>query len=264
MRFITIFRHDPNSTAPPPSAEEMGRHREEMGRQVGEAVTAGTMVTTGGIGYRETTGGRIINKGGKATVEAPPKGDGGWMAAGGFGIVDAASRDELIESLKKQILSMGEGSVEFVHYNQFYPAPEQKLSGETAPPRSLTAGVVPYLNIDGASEASAFYQKAFGAKEIARMPGEDGKRLMHCHLEINGGSLMIADNFPEMGFPAVQRTMSDVMHLIVDDGDAWWSRAINAGCKQDMPFERAFWGDRYGVMTDPFGVRWALVEPAKK
>jgi uncharacterized glyoxalase superfamily protein PhnB len=75
---------------------------------------------------------------------------------------------------------------------------------------------------------------------------------------------MIADNFPEMGFPPVQRTLSDVMHLVVEDGDHWWSRAIRAGCEQKMPFEVAFWGDRYGTFADPFGVTWALVEPAKR
>jgi PhnB protein len=259
MRFICIF-----ASAAPPSGPPNPEHIQEMQAEIEKAVAAGAMVTTGGIGFRATTGGRVTLNKGKVTVEAPPKGDGGWMAAGGFSIVNVDSRDVLVEQLKKQLQTMGDGTVEFVEYKQFYPEPEQKLSGETAPPRRLTAGVVPYLNIDGASEASAFYQKAFGAKEIARMHGQDGKRLMHCHLEINGGSLMIADNFPEMGFPPVQRTQSDVMHLIVDDGDAWWSRAIGAGCKQDMPFERAFWGDRYGVFTDPFGVRWALVEPAKK
>lgn len=261
MRFITIFR-----SSSPPSGPPSPEHVAAMQKQIGEAVAAGVMVTTGGIGFREATGGRITLDNGEVSVEAPPRdtsGDGGWMAAGGFSIVNAESRDALIAQLKQQLQVMGDGTVEFCEYKQFYPGRDQKVSGEAAPPRSLTAGVVPYLNIDGASEAAAFYGRAFGAKEIARMPGQDGKRLMHCHLEINGGSLMLADNFPEMGFPPVQRTLSDVMHLIVEDGDAWWSRAIGAGCKQEMPFERAFWGDRYGVLSDPFGVRWALVEPAK-
>ena len=114
------------------------------------------------------------------------------MAAGGFSIVDAPSREALIEQLKQQLQVMGDGTVEFCEYKQFYPAPGQTHAAQSAPARGVTSGVVPYLNIDGASEASAFYQKAFGAKELARIPGQDGKRLMHCHLEINGGSLMIA------------------------------------------------------------------------
>lgn len=115
MRFITIFRNDPNRNAPPPSDGEMALHREEMGREIEKAIAAGAMVSTGGIGLRETTGGRIHNRGGTITVEAPPRGDGGWMAAGGFGIVNADSREALIESLSQQILKMGEGSVEFIH-----------------------------------------------------------------------------------------------------------------------------------------------------
>ena len=262
MRFITIFRQDPNSTAPPPSEAEIARHREEMGRQVGEAIAAGTMVTTGGLGFRETSGGRIHNKGGKLTVEAPPKGDGGWMAAGGFAIVNAETREALIEDLKKQILGMGEGSVEFVHYNQFYPAAEATF----APPTStaMPGGVIPYLSFDNAGEAVEFYRKAFGAKEIARMYGQDGKRIMHCQLEINGGALMLSDNFVEYGLPPTQRSASYVMQLVLADGDAWWERAIKAGCKEKMPFALAPWGDKYGQMADPFGVTWAINTPGKK
>lgn len=262
MRFITIFRQDPNATGPKPSEEEMAKHREEMGREIGQAIAAGTMITTGGIGLRETTGGRIHNAGGRITVEAPPKGDGGWMAAGGFGIVEAASRDELIEQLSRQILKMGEGSVEFVHYHQFYPAPDASF----APPTSTAfpAGVIPYLTFDNAAEVIDFYKTAFGAKEIARMFGQDGKRIMHCQLEINGGGLMLADNFVEYGMPPVQRSSSYVMQLVVPDGDAWWESAIKAGCTARMPFGVAPWGDKYGQLADPFGVVWAINTPAQE
>jgi PhnB protein len=87
---------------------------------------------------------------------------------------------------------------------------------------------------------------------------------MHCHLEINGGGLMLSDNFPEFGLPPVQRSHSDVMQLVVADGDAWWDRAIKAGCRQKMPFAVAPWGDKYGQLTDPFGVTWAINSPPKK
>jgi uncharacterized glyoxalase superfamily protein PhnB len=62
---------------------------------------------------------------------------------------------------------------------------------------------------------------------------------------------------------AVQRTASYVMQLVVADGDAWWNRAIAAGCKERMPFGFAPWGDKYGQMADPFGVTWAINSPAK-
>jgi PhnB protein len=109
-----------------------------------------------------------------------------------------------------------------------------------------------------------FYKKAFGAKEVALMHAQDGKRIMHCQLEINGGAFMLADNFAEFGMGAVQRTASYVMQLILADGQPLWDRAVKAGCTVRMPFEIAPWGDRYGQMADPFGVTWAFNTPAKK
>lgn len=128
--------------------------------------------------------------------------------------------------------------------------------------RTATSGVIPYLTIEGAAEASLFYQRALGAQELERMAAEHSARLLHCHLVVNGGSLMLCDNFPEYGAGTVQRTDADVMQLIVGDGDAWWSRALEAGCTVRLPFKRAPWGDRYGQFVDPFGVVWALLEPA--
>ena len=96
------------------------------------------------------------------------------------------------------------------------------------------------------------------------MYGQDGKRIMHCQLEINGGALMLSDNFVEYGLPPTQRSASYVMQLVLADGDAWWERAIKAGCKEKMPFALAPWGDKYGQMADPFGVTWAINTPGKK
>jgi uncharacterized glyoxalase superfamily protein PhnB len=185
------------------------------------------------------------------------------MASGGFSIVNADSREAMIEELKKQLQFMGEGTVEFCEYKQFYPQGEQTI----APPsgtQQMPGGVVPYLSFDNASEAIEFYKKAFGATEVTRMHDQDGKKIMHCHLEINGGGFMLADNFPEFGMGAVQRTASYVMQLILADGQPLWDRAVKAGCTVRMPFEIAPWGDRYGQMADPFGVTWAFNTPAKK
>lgn len=257
MRFITIF-----ASSEPPKGPPAPEHIAAMQKEIQKAVEAGAMVTTGGIGFRAATGGRVTLSKGKINVEAPPKGDSGWMAAGGFSIVNAESREALIEQLKRQLEVMGEGAVEFCEYKQFYPAADAKFS----PPVSgaLPSGVVPYLSFEDASAAVDFYVKAFGAKEIARMYGQDGKRIMHCQLEINGGALMLSDNFPEFGLPPVQRSTSYTMQLVVADGEAWWSRAIKAGCKEKMPFAVAPWGDKYGQMTDPFGVTWSINSPAKK
>lgn len=129
-------------------------------------------------------------------------------------------------------------------------------------PETVTRGVIPYLNVEGASEASAFYQRAFGAKELRRLPAEDGKRLMHCHLEINGGSLMLSDCFPEHGYEH-QPSHSFTMQLVVSDIDAWWARAVEAGCQVATPLQLMFWGDRWGSLKDPFGVNWAMNEATK-
>jgi uncharacterized glyoxalase superfamily protein PhnB len=119
-------------------------------------------------------------------------------------------------------------------------------------------GIVPYVNVVGASDAAAFYKRAFGAEELFRMPSEDDKRLMHCHLKINGGSFMMSDCFPEHGY-GFQPSHSFSVHLQVDDADAWWKRAIEAGdVTITMPLQDQFWGDRYGALRDPFGVNWSI------
>jgi uncharacterized glyoxalase superfamily protein PhnB len=122
-------------------------------------------------------------------------------------------------------------------------------------------GVVPYINVEGAAAASEFYQRAFAAKELFRMPAQDGQRLMHCHLEINGGSLMLSDCFPEMGMPH-QPSNSFTMHLNVQGVQDWWDRAVEAGAEVVSPLQVMFWGDRYGQLRDRFGVNWSMGEPA--
>lgn len=124
-------------------------------------------------------------------------------------------------------------------------------------------GVIPYLNVRGAAEAIAFYKRAFGATEFLRMPADDGKRIIHGHLIINEGSLMVSDTFPEQGYDW-QPSHSFTMQLVVDDIDSWFARAVEAGCTVRMPVAVMFWGDRYGTLTDPFGVNWAINEPAKR
>lgn len=128
--------------------------------------------------------------------------------------------------------------------------------------RPAMAGVIPTFMVEGAAEAAAFYQRAFAAKETGRYAYADGKRLMHCSMEINGGTIMFNDPMPEHGYP-LQPSSSYAMTLVVDDADLWWKRAVDAGCTVTMPLERAFWGDRYGRVLDPFGIAWAFDEPAR-
>ena len=123
-------------------------------------------------------------------------------------------------------------------------------------------GVVPYLSIDGASKAAEFYQRAFAAKLVARHPLDDKGRTMHIHLHVNGGSVMLADFYPEYG-QGPQTAQAFTLHLQVEDVDAWWKRAVDAGAEVAMPLELMFWGDRYGQLRDPFGVTWSLGETPK-
>lgn len=127
----------------------------------------------------------------------------------------------------------------------------------------LMQGVIPYLAIDGAPAAIEFYKKAFAAHvfgDIAPMPGTT--RVANASLVINGGVMMLSDQFAEHGQPAAKGGQGFTMTLVVEDGDLWWSRAVAAGCDVKKPFEKQFWGDRYGELRDPYGIDWAINEPS--
>ena len=128
--------------------------------------------------------------------------------------------------------------------------------------RAEVRGVAPYLNVDGAVKASEFYQKAFGAEEVGRVPVDDQGRTMHIHLYINGGSVMLGDPYPEHGYP-LEAPQAFSLHLQVDDADAWWTRAVEAGAEIVTPLQPMFWGDRWGQLRDPFGVLWSIGAPIR-
>jgi uncharacterized glyoxalase superfamily protein PhnB len=128
------------------------------------------------------------------------------------------------------------------------------------PKVEVKSGVVPYLTVDGAVKAAAFYQRAFGAEEVARHPTDDKGRTMHIHLYVNGGSVMLSDAYPDYGHP-LQAPQSFLLHIQVDDLDPWWERAIAAGAEAVLPPQVMFWGDRYAQLRDPFGVLWSLGAP---
>ena len=125
--------------------------------------------------------------------------------------------------------------------------------------------LTPHLTVAGASDAIEFYKKAFGATELARMPGPDGKRIMHAMLRIGDTPLMLNDEFPEMGGhgPSKFGGTAVTIHLYVEDCDAVYNRAVAAGAKGIMPPQDMFWGDRYGRLTDPFGHNWSIATHQK-
>ena len=136
----------------------------------------------------------------------------------------------------------------------------ETLEPQVIPQVETKGGVVAYLNVEGAVQAAAFYEKAFGATIATQHPVDDQGRTMHIHLYINGGSLMLSDAYPEHGY-ALERPQGFDLMLQVSDIDAWWARAIAAGAESIMPVQEMFWGARYGQVRDPFGVRWSFNQP---
>ncbi len=117
----------------------------------------------------------------------------------------------------------------------------------------------PHLVVSDAAAAIEFYQKAFGAEEVSRMPGPEGK-IMHAAIRIGDSPVMLNDEFPDMGTvgPKAIGGTAVTIHLYVKDADAVWDSATKAGAKVVVPIDDMFWGDRYGVIEDPFGHRWSI------
>jgi len=120
--------------------------------------------------------------------------------------------------------------------------------------------VTPHLVADGAADAIDFYKRAFGAEEIMRMPmpGNPSK-VMHAQLRIGTSTVMLADSFDGCTpGPDGSAAAAVTLHLFVEDADAAFARAIEAGAEVSMPLADMFWGDRYGQLVDPFGHRWSV------
>jgi PhnB protein len=125
------------------------------------------------------------------------------------------------------------------------------------------APVTPHLVVSDGIAAMEFYKKAFGAQELVRLMAPGTNKLLHGCLSINGGIVMLADDFPEMcgGRSTTPQALGGspvAIHLNVPDIDASWAQAIAAGATAEMPPADMFWGDRYGRLRDPFGHGWSL------
>ncbi len=128
----------------------------------------------------------------------------------------------------------------------------------SAIPRGMHS-VTPHLVCAGAADAIEFYKKAFDATETGRLAGADGK-VVHAGISIGGSAVMLMDECPEWGAlgPKSLHGTPVTVHLYVDDADASIVRAEEAGAKIVMQPDDMFWGDRYGVVEDPFGHRWSI------
>ena len=130
--------------------------------------------------------------------------------------------------------------------------------------------ITPYLTVNGAEKALDFYQKAFGATDIFRHPGEDG-RLFHARMVINGGTVMMSDDYskdhggPPAPTPANPAPVAVSIALDTPEKvDAMFAQAAAAGGNGVVPPADMFWGDRFAIVVDPFGHRWMLDAPLKK
>jgi uncharacterized glyoxalase superfamily protein PhnB len=118
--------------------------------------------------------------------------------------------------------------------------------------------LTPNLVVQNAAGAIDFYKKVFGATEIERHPGPDGK-VIHAELKIGDSIIFVNDSMGKLAPPADAGASNPMyLHLYVPDADTIFNRALTAGARVDMPIQNMFWGDRYGKLTDPFGQQWGI------
>lgn len=119
--------------------------------------------------------------------------------------------------------------------------------------------VTPYLIVNGAAQAIDFYKNVFGAQELMRVPGPNGK-VGHAELKIGDSIIMLADEHPEMDAHSPQSVGGTPVSLMiyVEDVDHVFKKALAAGAKESRPVKDQFYGDRSGILTDPFGHKWSV------
>jgi len=119
--------------------------------------------------------------------------------------------------------------------------------------------ITPYLIIQGAAKALDFYKKAFGAAEVLRLDGGNGQ-VMHAEIRIGDSMVMLADEYPDMGYKGPQAYGGTPVSLMiyVENVDARFNQAVAAGAKVVKPLQDQFYGDRSGTVTDPFGHVWTI------
>jgi PhnB protein len=118
--------------------------------------------------------------------------------------------------------------------------------------------VTPYLIIDGAAEAIRFYEQAFGATEVMRLPM--GDKIGHAEIRIGDSIVMLSDEWPDFGKlgPKARGGATSSLMIYTEDVDGAYARALAAGATEERPPEDQFWGDRMGSLVDPFGHSWSL------
>ncbi len=117
--------------------------------------------------------------------------------------------------------------------------------------------ITPSITVSDAAKAIDFYKSALAAEERGRHTTPDGSKIAHAELKVGNSILFINDEFPEMGASASSGSAIK-FNLYVEDADAWFARAVEAGATSVFPVTDMFWGDRWGTVTDPFGFTWSF------
>jgi PhnB protein len=146
------------------------------------------------------------------------------------------------------------------HLTKSYQKKECKMADNVNPIPEGYHSLTPHLVVDNASRAIDFYKDAFDAKELVRMPTPDGKSILHAEIQIGDSIIMLNDEFPDMGVkaPSDGNGSPVTIHIYVENVDSVFDRAIASGAKEVMVLQDKFWGDRYGMLVDPFGHSWSL------
>jgi uncharacterized glyoxalase superfamily protein PhnB len=135
----------------------------------------------------------------------------------------------------------------------------RNMAGKVNPIPEGFNSVTPHIVVKGAKAAMEFYKKAFGAEEVMCIPAPDGS-VMHAEIQLGNSRVMIAEENPQMGCQSPKSLGGSpiTVHLYVNDVDSVVNQAVKAGATSVMPITDMFWGDRYGMVTDPFGHKWSV------
>lgn len=268
MRFMIIVKATQDSEAGVMPDEKLLSSMQQFHE---ELMKSGVLVDAAGL-KPSSAGWRVKYAGDRSSVVDGPFAETKELIAG-YTIIQVKSRDEAIALSKHFPNPSVDGKSGEIEVRQFFEL-EDFEQGEAiarfcemdaalkSPVKKIPEGmhtVTPHLVCAGAADAIGFYKKAFNATEVSRVPGPQGK-LMHAMIRIGDSSVMLVDEFPEMGAlgPKALNGSPVTTHLYVEDVDAVFARAVDAGAKVILPLADMFWGDRYGKLEDPFGHHWSV------
>jgi PhnB protein len=133
------------------------------------------------------------------------------------------------------------------------------MASQPVPVPEMQESATPYLSVGDAAGAIEFYKKAFGATEVMRLVDPSGK-IVHAEIQVGRATIMLAEEFPELGFRSPQALGGSavMINLLVADADAVVRQAVAAGARVERPLKDEFYGERTGTIVDPFGHRWIV------